>query len=225
MDALRPDPTIYDGMPLKKMQNPLLWAGVMLLVFGGPVSSAERRFESLREKARAEQRPNIIFILADDLGYGDLGCYGQKRIKTPNLDRMAAEGMRFTQCYAGSTVCAPSRSALLTGQHTGHTRIRGNARYPLSPEDVTVAEVLKSAGYRTALIGKWGLGEADTTGVPNRQGFDYFFGYLNQRHAHNYYPSFLWRSSTQHNLDDHAYPIDRNLYGNKQVYSHNLFAN
>src|SRR5215475_13097338 len=131
--------------------------------------------------APAQRRPNIIFIQADDLGYGDLSCYGQLKFKTSNIDRLAAEGMRFTQYYAGSTVCAPSRSALMTGQHTGHTRIRGNARYPLAPEDVTVAEVLKSApyapdapdaparGYRTALIGKWGLGEAETTGVPNRQ--------------------------------------------------------
>src|SRR5260370_28980338 len=118
--------------------------------------------------------PNIIFILAEDLGYGDLGCYGQQRIQTPNLDRLAAEGMRFTQCYAGSTVCAPSRCTLMTGLHTGHATIRGNALVPLRPEDVTVAEVLKSAGYATGLIGKWGLGEPGTTGIPNRKGFDYF---------------------------------------------------
>ena len=142
----------------------------------------------------AQTRPNIIFIHADDLGYGDLSCYGQLKFKTPNIDRLATEGIRFTQYYAGSTVCAPSRSALMTGQHTGTRAFRGNARHPLLPEDVTVAEVLKSAQYKTALIGKWGLGEAGTTGVPNRQGFDYFFGYLNQRHAHNYYPTFLWRN-------------------------------
>ncbi|HMV51207.1 MAG TPA: arylsulfatase, partial [Blastocatellia bacterium] len=145
-------------------------------------------------KSVAAKKPNIIFIQADDLGYGDLSCYGQQNFKTPNIDKLAAEGTRFTQYYSGSTVCAPSRSALMTGQHTGHTRIRGNARYPLQTEDVTVAEVLKSAGYRTGLVGKWGLGEADTVGIPTRQGFDYFFGYLNQRHAHNYYPSFLWRN-------------------------------
>src|SRR5678815_4046791 len=110
--------------------------------------------------------PNIIFILADDLGYGELGCYGQKKIKTPNLDRLAAEGIRFTQCYAGTTVCAPSRSCLMTGQHSGHTRIRGNNAYPLRPEDVTVAEVLKKAGYYTGLVGKWGLGLQNTTGTP-----------------------------------------------------------
>jgi arylsulfatase A-like enzyme len=145
-------------------------------------------------KSRAADRPNILFILADDLGYGDLGCYGQKKIKTPNLDRLAAEGIRFTQAYAGSTVCAPSRCALMTGYHTGHCLVRGNARVPLRPEDVTVAELLKKAGYATGLVGKWGLGEPESTGVPTKKGFDSFFGYLNQAHAHNYYPDFLWRN-------------------------------
>ncbi|GMV99405.1 MAG: arylsulfatase [Candidatus Hydrogenedentota bacterium] len=148
---------------------------------------------SIGVQAAGAAKPNIIFILADDLGYGDLGCYGQKMVQTPNLDKMACEGIRFTQCYAGSTVCAPSRCALMTGLHTGHCHIRGNARVPLRPEDTTVAEVLKSAGYATGLIGKWGLGNEGTTGHPNRQGFDYFFGYLDQGHAHNYYPEFLWR--------------------------------
>jgi len=143
------------------------------------------------------KQPNILFILADDLGYGDLGSYGQTRIQTPHLDEMAAQGMRFTQAYAGSTVCAPSRSALMTGQHTGHTRVRGNLRVPLEADDLTIAELLKGAGYDTALIGKWGLGEPDTTGIPNRKGFDYFFGYLNQKHAHNFYPEYLWRNEEQ----------------------------
>jgi arylsulfatase A-like enzyme len=175
----------------------------------------------------AQTRPNIIFIHADDLGYGDLSCYGQRKFKTPNIDRLAAEGMRFTQYYAGSTVCAPSRSALMTGQHTGHTRIRGNARHPLLPEDVTVAEVLKSAAYKTALIGKWGLGEAGTTGVPNRQGFDYFFGYLNQRHAHNYYPSFLWRNEERSKLRNLVPDEDNEGSGNstnRVDYTHDLMA-
>ena len=119
-------------------------------------------------------KPNIIYILADDLGYGDLGCYGQEKIKTPNIDQLASEGIRFTDHYAGSTVCAPSRCCLMTGLHTGHARIRGNARTPLLPDDITVAELLKSAGYTTGLIGKWGLGEPGTTGIPNKQGFDYF---------------------------------------------------
>ncbi len=115
-------------------------------------------------------RPNIIFILADDLGYGDVGCYGQKKIKTPNLDKLAADGIRFTQCYAGTTVCAPSRSSLMTGQHTGHTRIRGNQAYPLQPEDVTVAQVLKKSGYTTGAVGKWALGLTNTTGTAIRTG-------------------------------------------------------
>jgi arylsulfatase A-like enzyme len=158
----------------------------------------------------AAQRPNFIFILADDLGYGDLGCYGQKVIQTPNLDRMAAEGMRFTQFYAGSTVCAPSRSVLMTGLHTGHTRVRGNAgqgnplAQSLRPEDVTVAKVLNSAGYSTALVGKWGLGdeEGGEVGLPRRQGFDFFFGYLNQHHAHNYYPTYLIKNESHFLLEN-----------------------
>jgi arylsulfatase A-like enzyme len=151
--------------------------------------------------ADSARPPNIIFILADDLGYGDLGCYGQKRIRTPNLDHMAAEGMRFTQFYAGSTVCAPSRCCLMTGFHTGHATVRGNALVPLRPEDVTVAQVLKDAGYATALVGKWGLGEADSSGVPNRKGFDYFYGYLNQVHAHNYYPDYLWKNQEKATIE------------------------
>ena len=137
--------------------------------------------------------PSIIFILADDLGYGDLGCYGQPKIKTPNLDQLAAQGMRFTQFYAGSTVCAPSRCALMTGLHTGHALIRGNANVSLRPQDQTIAEVLKGVGYRTALVGKWGLGNEQTTGLPQGQGFDEFFGYLDQTHAHDYYSDYLYR--------------------------------
>src|SRR5882672_7286253 len=143
---------------------------------------------------REKLKPNIIFILADDLGYGDLGCYGQRKIKTPNIDRLAAEGMRFTQCYAGTTVCAPSRSCLMTGQHTGHTRIRGNNAYPLQAGDVTVAEVLKKAGYYTGLVGKWGLGLENSTGTPGKKGFDEFFGFLSQTAAHAYYPTNVWRN-------------------------------
>ncbi|MCS6865979.1 MAG: arylsulfatase [Gemmataceae bacterium] len=137
--------------------------------------------------------PNILVIVADDLGYGDVGCYGQKKIRTPHLDQLAHEGMRFTQAYAGSTVCAPSRCALLTGLHTGHCRVRGNGPYFLTADDVTIATVLKKAGYVTACFGKWGLGDPGTAGVPAKQGFDHFFGYLNHQHAHNYYPDHLWR--------------------------------
>ncbi|MFM8358209.1 MAG: sulfatase-like hydrolase/transferase, partial [Verrucomicrobiota bacterium] len=157
------------------------------------------------DMAPAPAPPNLVFILADDLGYGDLGCYGQRRIRTPNLDRMAAEGLRFTQCYAGATVCAPSRGVLMTGLHTGHGRVRGNAgrdnprAQSLRAGDRTVARILKEAGYATGLVGKWGLGDfgAAADGLPWRQGFDEFFGYLNQQHAHNHYPSHLWRNDVR----------------------------
>jgi len=138
------------------------------------------------------QKPNIVFILADDLGYGDLGCYGQAQIATPNLDRLASDGMRFTQAYAGSTVCAPSRCCLMTGMHTGHARIRGNSPdIPLRPEDRTIPELLKTAGYRTGMFGKWSLGAIHTTGYPTRKGFDEWFGFFNQTQAHTYYPEIL----------------------------------
>ncbi len=178
-----------------------------------------------------KRKPNVIFLFADDLGYGDLGCYGQKEIKTPNLDRMAAEGMRFMQHYSGSTVCAPSRCVLMTGLHTGHCLIRGNGLVPLRPEDVTVAELLKGAGYATALCGKWGLGEEGSTGIPNKQGFDYFFGYLSQVHAHNYYPEFLWQNEEKYklrNIVNHPQRRNKKSLGgvstNKLDYSHDLIA-
>ncbi len=150
----------------------------------------------------AASRPNIVFILADDLGIGDLGCYGQQRIATPNLDRLAAEGLRFQNAYAGAAVCAPSRCVLMTGLHAGHARIRDNHNYraervPLHPDDVTVARLLRAAGYRTALIGKWGLGEAGTHGAPLRQGFDEFYGFLNQDHAAVYYPHHIWDNESE----------------------------
>ncbi|MHC4204832.1 MAG: arylsulfatase, partial [Planctomycetota bacterium] len=183
-------------------------------------------------KASAQNsRPNIIYILADDLGYGDLGCYGQQTIQTPNIDKLAEEGMRFTDHYAGSTVCAPSRCCLMTGYHSGHALVRGNARVPLRPSDVTVAELLKDTGYSTGIIGKWGLGEPETTGIPNRQGFDYWFGYLNQRHAHNYYPEYLWLNEEKFELKNEVNHViggrDRTPGGvaTKRVeYSHDLFA-
>ncbi|MEM7143713.1 MAG: arylsulfatase [Verrucomicrobiota bacterium] len=140
------------------------------------------------------EKPNVIFILADDLGYGDLGCFGQASLKTPNLDRMAAEGMKLTRFYAGSTVCAPSRCVLMTGLHTGHCRVRGNGPGQLEDEDVTVAEVLKEAGYTTACIGKWGIGNPPPADDPARNGFDHFYGYVNMFHAHNFYPEFLYRN-------------------------------
>ncbi|MBI9017590.1 MAG: sulfatase-like hydrolase/transferase [Phycisphaerae bacterium] len=155
--------------------------------------------------------PNIIYILADDLGFADLGCYGQKLVKTPNLDKMAAEGMKFTSHYAGSTVCAPSRCVLMTGLHTGHCYIRGNATLPLRDSDVTVAELCKKSGYATGCFGKWGLGEAGTTGHPNNQGFDLFYGYLNQSNAHHYYPNYIYRDGQRE-------------YLNGEHYTHDMFA-
>jgi arylsulfatase A-like enzyme len=188
---------------------------VLLLAFAALALTRGVGAQSAR-RAPSRQRPNIILIVADDLGRGDLGAYGQRFIRTPNLDRMAREGVRFTDAYAPSPVCAPSRASFMTGLHQGHARIRGNMnrnneRVPLKPEDVTVAEVLQGAGYRTGIVGKWGLGEPGTTGVPGRQGFDYFFGYLNQNHAHDYYPEYLWRG-------DERVPLK------KGTYSHDLFA-
>ncbi len=167
-------------------------AAVLFGIFAGGCGSAP-------EKTPAEfEKPNIIYILADDLGYGDLGSYGQKNILTPNLDRMAEEGMRFTQHYAGSTVCAPSRAVLMTGLHTGHAPIRGNreimpiGQYPLQYGTVTFPKILQEAGYTTGAFGKWGLGPPDSEGSPSLQGFDRFFGLLCQRRSHFFYPEFLF---------------------------------
>ena len=186
-----------------------------------PFSGCKSELASLI--ANRAERPNIIFILADDLGYGDLGCYGQKHIKTPNIDRIAAEGICFTQHYAGSTVCAPSRCVLMTGLHTGHTAVRGNreikpeGQYPIAAETITVAKVLKRAGYITAVVGKWGLGGPGSSGVPNKQGFDHWFGYLCQRKAHSYYPEYLWKNGKK-------VILEKNKAGKKGTYSHDLFT-
>lgn len=154
--------------------------------------------------ANAAGPPNIIFILSDDLAQGDLGCYGQKLIQTPNIDRMAREGTRYTEAYCGTSVCAPSRSSLMTGLHSGHCPVRGNweiapgeGQYPLPSETVTVAQILKSAGYSTGCFGKWGMGMFDTTGSPLKKGFDQFFGYNCQRHAHSYFPTYLYRNDAR----------------------------
>ncbi len=200
---------------------PPVFLALCLLVLTVPLGQAQRT---------ASEPPNIVFIMADDLGYGDLGCYGQTVIQTPNLDRMAKEGLRFTDCYAGSTVCAPSRSVLMTGRHTGHTTVRGNfgkygvtglaggqGRVPLEEDDITVAEVLKAAGYTTGIVGKWGLGEPNTSGHPNDQGFDEWFGYLNQRRAHSYYPDYLWRNKTRVELPE-------NRDGKQGTYTHDLIT-
>jgi len=167
-------------------------------------------------------RPNIIYIMADDLGYGHLGCYGQKEITTPNIDRIAAEGIRLTDHYAGSAVCAPSRSTLLEGLHTGHCYVRGNRRLPVEgnvpipAESQTFGKVMQSAGYVTACIGKWGLGYPGSSGDPTRQGFDHWFGYNCQRQAHSYYPTHLWRNDKKVML--------RNTGGKGKDYSHDLLT-
>jgi arylsulfatase A-like enzyme len=168
----------------------LTWAGLLCLPGDGAQAGAPRP-------------PNVVFILADDLGYGALGVYGQTKIKTPNLDRLATEGIRLTQLYAGSHVCAPSRSTLMTGQHTGHTPVRANGKKRhLYAEDVTLAEVLKRAGYVTGGFGKWGLGDADTPGVATKQGFDEWFGQYHQVHAHFMYPFWLWKNETRFPLSE-----------------------
>ena len=176
----------------------------------------------------AEARtPNVVFIIADDLGYGDLGCYGQEKIRTPSVDRMAAEGMRFTQHYCGSPVCAPSRSVLMTGQHPGHTFIRSNrgmpggkmvngrpereGQFPIPAETVTLAEVMKGIGYVTGGFGKWGLGGPESTGAPLKQGFDRWFGYNCQAVAHNFYPTYLWDDDKVIALDNPEFPAHDRL--------------
>ena len=181
----------------------------------------------------SNNKPNIIYILADDLGYGELGVYGQKIIETPHIDALANNGMLFTDHYSGSPVCAPSRSVFMTGQHTGHTPIRGNDEWkergdtwnyqamfddpflegqrPIPDSTITIAEVLKSIGYSTGMVGKWGLGAPTTEGLPNKQGFDFFYGYNCQRQAHTLYPMHLWRNDERHLLDNKNVPPHANL--------------
>lgn len=201
-------------------------SGLLLLIgFFGCTSGT-----GVRAGSHKVVKPNIIFIMADDLGYSDLGCYGQEVINTPHIDALAQNGLLFSNFYAGSPVCAPSRSVLMTGLHTGHTTVRGNfgkggvrglgggeGRVPLQAEDKTMAEYLKEAGYFTAMIGKWGLGEPNTSGLPNDQGFDYWFGHLNQRRAHSYFPDYLWENRER-------YEIPENVDGQKKVYSHQLMT-
>ena len=170
--------------------------------------------------------PNFVVVLADDLGYGDIGAYGQRRIRTPRIDRLAAEGMRFTQFYSGSTVCAPSRGTFLTGRHTGHAYVRDNhelggfldeeerGQMALPRDHPTIARWLQTRGYATAVVGKWGLGGPGSTGVPTKQGFDFFFGYLDQKQAHNYYPTHLWRNEERFPLRNTYFSPHQQLVGN-----------
>lgn len=188
-------------------------------VSGGALSLAAAPLLRATADDAIQPKPNIVVILADDLGYADVGCYGQQRILTPHVDRMAAEGLRFTQCYAGAPVCAPSRCCLMTGLHNGHGRIRDNLPHEiwLQPDDFTVAEYLKQAGYRTAAIGKWSLGNPGSWGIANFQGFDYFYGHLDQDQAHFYYPDYLWEN-------EKIVHLTGNRGGKHGEYTNDLFA-
>lgn len=194
----------------------LLFAGSTLLLGSSCTTSQKNVVDT--------QKPNIIYILADDMGYGDLGCYGQQIIETPNLDRMATQGVRFTNHYTGCTVCAPSRCALMTGKHTGHSFVRGNremkpeGQMPMPGDTRTVAQSLQDAGYTTGCIGKWGLGYPGSESDPLNMGFDYFFGYNCQMKAHHYYPEYLWENDKKV-----FYP--ENNDGNQKMYSHDECTN
>jgi arylsulfatase len=203
--------------------------GAASMALSGCANAAKRTGLGANRKG-----PNIVYLIADDLGYAEVGCYGQKKIKTPNIDKLASQGMKFTQHYSGNPVCAPSRCVLMTGKHSGHAQVRGNkqvggkegwklgstigGQWPLKAGTVTVAKILKDAGYRTGAFGKWGLGRVGTTGEPSKQGFDLFFGYNCQRQAHTYYPNHLWR-------DDKVEWIEANKDGKEGAYSHDLIAN
>lgn len=202
--------------------------GAVSMALPGCAKAAQRT-----DSGTKKRKPNIVCIIADDLGYAEVGCYGQKKIKTPNIDNLATEGMRFTQHYSGNPVCAPSRCVLMTGKHSGHAQVRNNkqvggqdawelgattgGQWPLEAGTVTVAKILKEAGYTTGAFGKWGLGRVGTTGDPNKQGFDHFFGYICQRQAHTYYPNHLWRNGK-------VEWIEENKDGKEGIYSHDLIA-
>lgn len=206
----------------KRLANKLLFSLLVVAGAGTVLLGWSQARGSLPQPVGA---PNIVFIMADDLGYAELGSYGQKKIKTPRLDRMAAEGLRFTQVYSGSPVCAPSRCTFLTGKHTGHAYVRGNqelggfkdeeerGQLPLPPDEPNLAKWLKARGYTTGAVGKWGLGGPGSTGLPTRQGFDFFFGYLDQKQAHNYYPTHLWRNDSRFPLRNPYFSPHQQLDG------------
>ena len=196
------------------------------LALASLISGCSDSGKSKKQENTNSQNPNIVFILVDDMGYGDLGCFGQQTLKTPNIDRMAEEGIRFTQHYAGSSVCAPSRASLMTGRDPGHCRVRGNyetgphgfgGELELRTEDITIAEILKRADYQTAVVGKWGLGMDGTTGEPNKKGFDYSFGFLNQAHAHSQYPEYLFRNGIKE-------VVPENLNRKRNYFSNDIFT-
>jgi arylsulfatase len=210
----------------------LLTSTFLLLAIGACTHTESHSITSADNGEAAEaKQPNVILIVADDLGWAELGCYGQQKIKTPSMDRMAQEGKRFTDFYAGAPVCAPSRSVLLTGQHTGHTYVRdnheiggwgdddGEGQLPLPAGTETLGSLMQKAGYETACVGKWGLGGPDTVGEPNKQGFDHYFGYLCQRQAHNYYPTHMWEDGARVDYEGNVF---KNVTG--QHYSHDLMT-
>ncbi len=206
---------------MKRIKKIGLYCVPFLLITACNTSSNKQHNLTHNVAAKREGKPNIIYILADDLGYGDVGIYGQSKFQTPNIDKLAAEGMMFTQHYSGSTVCAPSRSSLMTGLHTGHTPVRGNkemrpeGQYPIPDNTLTIAETLKEAGYATGAFGKWGLGFPGSEGDPLNQGFDTFFGYNCQRFGHNYYPRHLWSNKD-------SIVIEENKSNGKGVYAPTL---
>ena len=201
------------------MNQKLIYSSALLIGLGGTQQALAQK-----KKAQPQDKPNVVFILADDLGYGDLSCYGQEKFETPNIDALAQSGMRFTQCYSGTTVSAPSRSCLLTGMHSGHTYIRGNieldpeGQFPLPAEAKTIFHLFKDAGYKTSAFGKWGLGFIGSTGDPQKQGCDTFYGYNCQLLAHSYYPDHLWDNDQRVDLKDNVLEVQ---YG-KGTYSQDL---
>lgn len=205
--------------PLARLLMVVAGAAVGIGLLFSPEGGALASAAPAEEEGDRAQAPNVILIMADDLGHGDLGSYGQERIQTPSLDRLAAEGRQFSQFYAGAPVCGPSRATLMTGLHTGHVSVRGNPRQavgwdiangdpPLPDDTVTFAKLFKQADYDTAIIGKWGFGTPGMDGDPKAMGFDYFFGYDNHRDAHHYYPDHLWRDETKVPLDGETYSHD-----------------
>lgn len=183
---------------------------LLALILIGFSCQQESNQQSTNNKEKEQQTPNIVYILVDDMGYGDLSCFGQKTLKTPNIDFMASNGLKFTRHYSGSTVCGPSRASLLTGKHTGHTSVRGNqpSGQLLRPEEITLAEALKSVGYVTGLVGKWGVGHPPPVDDPYKNGFDQAYGYLNMWHAHNFYPEFLYRNGQKETIEGNVTNMD-----------------
>lgn len=194
---------------------PVLFSLAVFFILGN-ISSGQTSTE--KQKTATTKKPNIVFIMADDLGWGELGCYGQKKIPTPNIDALAKSGTRFTAHYSGAPVCAPSRCVLMTGMHLGHATIRGNrpahksfpkmteGQHPIHNADLTIAEILQKAGYKTGAFGKWGLGPVGSTGDPNSQGFDTFYGYNCQRVAHSYFPPHLWHNNQKVTINQNPIP-------------------